>query len=223
MKTVKFVPHLTCLYATGVPDTMRKDIPHEQMLFNCDVEFAKEKGGPITRHILKTMEANSAFQIGLKPSFHNWLIDVKVMLLSKGEFAQPPGWHCDGVLKDRFTGQPDLTTLDIAIPHYMAVIGAPEARNTIEYIVQNITIPIDEERVWRSINNYADFFYHKLDTEQLKDNWMHIYTQPTINRVMPAAQNGWVMFFKCFSSVNAPKNQLRQQVQVYAPVYDQHT
>lgn len=222
MKAVKFVPHLSCLYATGVPNSMRRGIPSEQMLFNCSVEFAKEKGGPITKQIIKTMESNNAFQIGLKPSYHHWLIDVKVMMLAKGQYPQMPGWHCDGVAKDHISNQPDLTSIDVAIPNYIAVIGVPEAKNTIEYIVQNITMSVDKDRVWASVNNYADFFYHELEIEQLKDNWMHIYTQPTINRVMPAARNSWVMFFKCFSSINTPTNQLRKQVQIYAPVCEQY-
>ncbi len=218
MKTVKFVSHLaSSLYQAGVTPDMLKQIPQEQMLLSCDIEFAKANGGPITKQIIETLEANNAFALGLKPTYYYWLIDVKVVMLRPGEYPSSPGWHCDGVQRDRMTGQPDVDNIDNSIPHYITAVSVPTRASSVEFIAQTVTIPVDPERVWESVDTYVDFFYNDFDKEKLRNNEVWLYTQPTIHRYLPAAEDEWVVFFKCSASPTSAKNLIRQQVQVYTP------
>lgn len=218
MRTIKFVSHLaSSLYQAGITGEMLKQIPHEPMLLDCDIDFAKANGGVITKQIIETLESNGAFGIKLKPSYYYWSIDVKVAMLKQGEYLNAPGWHCEGVPKNS-AGQPDIDKLDSSIPHYMSAVSVPHRASSAEFIAQTLSIPVDPERVWESVDKYVDFFYNDIEKEKLRNNEVWLYTQPTIHRYLSAAEDEWVVLFKCSASPTPAKNQIRQQVQIYTPV-----
>lgn len=214
MRNVKFVSRVESLLSLAIPDEALRQIHQEQMLFNCSPDYATKHGGLITQHVMSALNENNAFNFKLKPSYMNWLVDVKVAYLQPGEYPFRPGWHCDGVLKSRITGQPDVDQLEIDVPNYLFMVGS-QLTTVIEYVDQTLTIPIDTSRVWASVDHMVNWFEKKLSIDKMRFGEIHCYTQPTILQYKPAIEPGWVYIFKCSASNSSVADQLRQQVQIY--------
>jgi hypothetical protein len=91
-------------------------IKNEPMFFNCDLEFAHQNGGPITKAFIDALPSDWKDQ--------PVVLDSRVHMLMKGWFPCIPGFHHDDVpRRNDASGQPDYDAPAYRSEHLMGLVN----------------------------------------------------------------------------------------------------
>src|SRR5438874_10468983 len=67
------------------------------MLWSASIDFARQRGGPLTRGVLDALAPAMAEIDALVAGHGRFVnIDTESQDLMEGQFPSIPGWHCDG-------------------------------------------------------------------------------------------------------------------------------
>lgn len=213
----KHLPHIS--FASTADE-----IKAETMLFSASPEFAMENGGEITRNAvhflmnsLDAFEDNSAV-----------VIDTRVHMLMPGMFPAIGGWHCDAIPRGK-DGQPDFTRTSIIdnIRHYLLVVDAGtgslteflEASPTFTSTLERLDTP-PGKTVW---GHHSEVVQNNLasglvSSTLIESGKLYEFSAKDYHRATPATGSGWRFFLRAsVNTLNSPKNEIRNQVQVYLP------
>lgn len=141
-------------------------------------------------------------------SLENWLIDVKIHMLMKGQYPCIPNWHCDNV--PRVNGELKYDFANAEQDMFLWISGEPRT----EY--------------------FHDSHYSFIHTIKSHDEWGHLAEHADIRKVEPqtwysfsqlsphrgtiATKSGWRMFVRIMPKPEdwKPKeNYIRRHAQVY--------
>lgn len=200
------------------------DIKAEPMLFGADLAFSRTHGGPITNHVLDTLEESDVFidwrkrfENGLLPLTHI-VIDSRVNMLMSGMYPSIPGWHGDDVPRGVKYTQPDLNGIETnAFIHFMVLFSDNEKPvSATEFVVEPVALNVDQDNVWQSVNAGVEAL--KPRTSRLQEGDIIAFGQEALHRASPCVQSGWRFFIRVSFTYRKPVNEIRQQVQVYMPI-----
>lgn len=184
-------------------------IEEEPMFYSASIEFARKHGGELTKLILDRISPAIKCPPHLYP-----VIDTRSHMLMKGMYPAIPGWHCDGVMRNSI-GQPDFDEIDPAALNYTITVSSEEGGvSNTEFISEPVEFSYEPERVWGSMNDYLEKNYD-LSIFRVPDGTMVNFNQEAIHRATSATKNGWRWFFRLSLYHSAPRNRIRNQVQVY--------
>lgn len=189
-------------------------IREEPMLFACDPGHVGNLGGPIANSLLEVARA-SGFLDDLEPGLHI-VMDTRSTLTMPGMYPSIPGWHCDDFNRSERFAQPSIVDRDRRIKHLMAIV--PEGDQEIsatEFVTRPISIALDEQDVWHSLDDYLNQMEGAIDTRKISAREVITFNQEAIHRATPTVSNGWRFFGRISRTYRPPQNELRKQVQVF--------
>lgn len=210
----------------AIPPTFSvEEIEREPMLFSASWKFAIENGGPITCMIMNMikrkveLDIENMWRLGYEP-----VIDTKSVMLMPGQVPCIGGWHCDGVIRDEETGQPNLESLSDDIRHFTCIVGSHSEVETTEFMTNYFDVyetEVDNRHVWKSVNDSIERFgSDNLVTESYSPGQIVTFGRDTLHRGPIAKSSQWRYFFRLSFYHNPPMNRIRHQVQVYANIGD---
>ncbi|QOI66611.1 hypothetical protein [Erwinia phage FBB1] len=203
-------------FATEVKNDQIKDEP---MFFNCDLEFAFEKGGPITRSFIDNLP-------------YDWWEDVvfdsRVHMLMPGWYPAIPGFHHDDVPRPDIpvgqhfitAGQPDYDNPRYRSEHILGLVNASVCPTHFAVGEAEFNAVPDGELIYRQwhkevLEHLAKGTLKQVEAEDRKlvkfdcDTW-HTGSQ--------AVKNGWRWFGRVSRNTDRVKkisNEIRVNAQVY--------
>lgn len=202
---IRTLGHIESRYRTS-------EISSEPMLFQADLDFARTHGGPITNRIIDELFLSHSF-MAFYYANPNVIIDTRATMTKPGMYPSIPGWHCDAVPRREHHSQPDLTKISDDVQHFMVLLSDENNVTNTEFVTEPVTIDVDEDNVWNSVDRYIE--NNDVKTSFLKEGDIIRFTQTAIHRASVCKKRGWRFFFRLSLGESQPKNEIRKQVQVY--------
>lgn len=190
-----------------------QEIEDEPMIYNGDPEYSYKNGGPITRIILDKLFETDSFKNRPKDLYS--LVDTKVVMVNKGQYPCLGGWHCDDIPRVDNDHQPDMNKLDQKVRHWLVFFSNIGDLTGTEFVTNSVEIPVDENNVWGSTDQWLENNSNLIKTRKAKDGELIEFNQLALHRGSPANNFGWRFFFRLTMSTRKPTNKIRKQVQVY--------
>jgi hypothetical protein len=217
MQTFVNVPPYLLGYGAAFPKISTTMLAAEPSLFSCSEEGAAIQGGLLAKIALKhiqgafVQEIYRAKQHGLSA-----IVDVRVQNLMPGMYPAPPGWHCDGVPRCNYHGQPQFCAVSPASFNVCVSLSSEQAGvSNTEYVLDPIKLKLfDSEHVYREIHEVVEKLSPRV--QQINDGIFVKYTPKTIHRAAETHRRGLRMFMR-FSMYHKPPivNGVSSQQQVY--------
>lgn len=190
------------------------------MFFNCDLEYAYNNGGEITR----------SFILNLPTWLYNEpaVIDTRVHMLMPGWFPAIPGYHHDDVPRPEIpvgqhfitAGQPDYDNMRYKSKHFLGLVNAHIAPT--EFIIGRCEMPKVEqgELVYRKWHYHLEKLLEQKAIGKIEapDRQIISFDWQTFHQCVKARHNGWRWFGRVSIDTDRVKsitNEIRKQVQVY--------
>lgn len=185
-------------------------IKNEPMFFNCDLDFAYEHGGEITRD----------FILGLPDDWYhcNPVIDSRVHMLMDGWYPCIPGYHHDDVPRSTTNGQPNYDSPEYRSEHLMGLVNGDICPTM--YALGEHTLPKVDGIIYKTWHNQVE--------EQIKEGLLTTMEAPSgkylqfdwqsMHTGQRAKKDGWRWFIRLSRNTDRQKkitNEMRRQVQVY--------
>jgi hypothetical protein len=198
------------------PDSVVKNEP---MFFNCDLKFAHENGGPITKAFIEALPADWTDE--------PVVLDSRVHMLMKNWFPCIPGFHHDDVprRKDQY-GQPNYDDPEYRSEHLMGLVNAHVAPTLFALTPEGATdsprfeLPAPDRVVYEA--------WHWEVERLLKEGQLTAFEAPSGQLLQfdwqswhtgqRAVSNGWRWFVRLSRKTARTEhitNEFRRQVQVY--------
>lgn len=204
-------------FATNVSNS---EIKSEPMFFNCDLDFAWDNGGPITRDFINNLPAY------VDP--YDVVFDSRIHMLMPGWYPAIPGFHHDDVPRPPIpvgqhfvtSGQPDYDNPRYHSKHILGLVNAGICPT--EFALGTCTMPEipDGELIYRRWHEEVKLLLDKGELELYKvpDRMLIEFDWQAFHQGTKAIGNGWRWFGRL--SWNTDRvfnitNEIRQQVQVY--------
>lgn len=192
-------------------DFSQEIIKNEIMFFNCDLHFANQYGGPITKSFIDTLPDDW--------KRCNPVIDSRVHMLMPGWYPCIPGYHHDDVPRNTSNGQPNYDNPDYYSEHLMGLVNGevcptlfaignhklPKIYDDIIYKKWNFIV---EQQV-KSGELYSEEVY---SGKYIEFDWQSVHTGQR------AKSSGWRWFIRLSRNTdrqNKITNEIRRQTQVY--------
>jgi hypothetical protein len=201
----------------GWPVLSMKTFLDEPSLSGCGVTQVQTNGGVLANTALTHILAEYAPYIqraeneGLSP-----IIDANVQCLMPGMYPAVPGWHCDGVPRSDYHGQPCFDAVNPHAFHVAVTVSTePVGISHMEFVADPITVKIwDDQHVYRDLHQQVD--KAKPVVRPIPDGVFVLYSPKTIHRAAETYRRGWRMFFR-FSMCRKPPitNKVNGQQQIY--------
>ena len=188
-------------------------------VFSADIDFVKKHAGPITQSIVATIEATEQYHNFLKVQHERddvyCVIDTRVNMLMPGMYPSIPGWHCDDVPRHVAYSQPDLNGIDTQhYGHFLVLVtDNPNVVSATEFITEPVTVPINPDAVWQSMNDHLK--HHTYKTGKVQTGDIVYFSQTAIHRATACVHPGWRLFLRLSFTYRKPVNEIRNHVQVY--------
>lgn len=205
----------SCNILTTRPNFEWDEITEEPMFFNCDMKFAYENGGPITKDFIEAAPVD----------FWGGTFDSRVHMLKKGFSPCIPGWHLDSIPRTKPNNQPNLEERGYS-EHVMAIYGDNVAAT--EFLMADVEFASEiynSEHVYQDLDSVVAHWYKNWDITiaRAMPGELIYFNQDSIHRGVPAVGDGWRWFGRAsLDSRNGKEtNKIRKQTQVYLPVYNQ--
>lgn len=145
-------------------------IEDEPMLFGASWDFARKNGGPLTTRVMNLLKGEANFLPLLTDQAlkgYHPVIDTKTVLLQPGQYPCIGGWHCDGVIRRAVGEQPDLSTLNEDVRHFICTVSDASSYDDhcgTELLTKPLVMPehhitsalIDGKNVWGAVNNAVE-------------------------------------------------------------------
>lgn len=221
MPKISFEPSVEVACHPYFDDKHRHMITTEPMLYSASLDFALEKGGPLTKSLLThiTFLAEWGSDVGTmsRMGYHP-VIDTKKVLLQKGQYPCIPGWHCDGVPRADNNSQPDITKLSEPIVHYTATFSnlPQNLHSGTQFINSYQEVMVNPERVWGSVNKELENIHGSHIFQTPADGTVYRFTRGQLHRGPQCQNPEWRFFFRLSFYHMPAMNKIREQVQVYA-------
>lgn len=188
-------------------------IKNEPMFFNASLQYAWDKGGPITRSFLTAL--------GMPPGAEA-VLDSRTHMLMPGWLPAIPGWHHDDVPRTRGDGQPNYENPEYYSEHAMALVNADVAPTEFVIGTQELPpVPLPSGpvyKVWNEMTN-IDIEAGRVAVEKAPNQRVVFFDWQAMHRAVPAVKFGWRWFARVsWSTDRRPTNEIRSQTQVYLPV-----
>jgi hypothetical protein len=201
-----------------IGDYSQNQIKVEPMLFSCDTSYARIYGGPITHAFLDQLEK--------VPNFHynGAIIDSRVHMLFKDFYPAIPGWHHDDIPRTRSDGQPNYNEKFRLPRHIMCLLNGDVAPT--EFAIGEAEFPKVEigKKVYKEWSPLVDKAIEdgKMRLRKAESNTLIEFDGYTWHRGVAAVKAGWRFFIRASVGTDrTPKNEIRQQVQVYLPCLEE--
>lgn len=184
-------------------------VKNEPMFFNCDLSYAWENGGPITK----------AFIEKLPIDWQEWcdvVFDSRVHMLMPEWYPCIPGWHHDDVPRSTPTGQPNYQNPEYFSDHLCGLVNAEIcptlfALGMIE--VSNLDINTTIYETWSKEIAEMTLPAYEAESGQYIE-----FDCNTFHTGVKAKAGGWRWFGRLSRFTERTKhitNETRRQVQVY--------
>lgn len=190
-----------------------EQIKNEPMFFNCDLDFAYEKGGIITKDFIDALPSDW--------NKSDVVFDSRIHMLMKGWYPCIPGWHHDDVGRTKEkNGQPDYDNLQYQSEHILALANADVCptlfalgKSTFQPVPENVNIyeQWDEEVAEKVKSKELEIF-------ECPDNTLILMNWETWHTGQKALKNGWRWFGRVSRNTERIKkitNEIRVNTQVY--------
>ena len=206
-------------FALDIPDGA---IKNEPMFFNASLEFAYNKGGPITKSFidnlpdhLRTFETPAVF-------------DSRCHMLMPGWYPAIPGFHHDDVPRPPIpvgqhfatAGQPDYDTPRYKAKHILGLVNAGVAPT--QFALGTCKLPgiPDGEIIYREWHPFVERLLRAGELSSLlaPDRTLIEFDWQTFHQATPAVKSGWRWFGRVtWDSERAHQctDEIRRQAQVY--------
>jgi hypothetical protein len=204
-------------FAQEVDNAAIKDEP---MFFNCDLAFAHENGGPITRSFINALdqewrEAPAVF-------------DSRVHMLMPGWYPAIPGFHHDDVPRPAIpvgqhfvtAGQPDYDNPRYYSRHILGLVNAAVAPT--DFAVGKCVMPevANGDLIYRAWHAEVERLLATGEMERVSapDRTLVHFDWQTFHTGVQAVSSGWRWFGRVSYNtdrVDRITNDIRRQVQVY--------
>lgn len=205
-----FIPNVkTIKTINGLRTT--DELKYEPMLFQADLKFSYENGGPVTKEVIDSIIDD----VNVFTDKHI-VIDTRVTMTMAGTYPSIPGWHCDAVPRSEKYDQPDLSKINSHVKHYMVLLSDVEAHTCTEFVEDVFKTHINKENVWGGL--HEDIEESNVKTRFIKPGEVIVFDQNSIHRASPTVNPGWRYFFRLSLVDFEPANEIRKQVQVYSPM-----
>ena len=135
-------------------------------------------------------------------------------MLMNGMYPAIGGWHGDAYTRSVQYAQPDLTNLNHNIEHYVCVVGADDVEvSQTEFLKHPVTVAFNPKDVWRSVNRAVQLL--EPDTWKARNREIYKMRQDNLHRATACRKPGWRLFMRMSIMMSEPRNEVRNQVQVY--------
>lgn len=210
-----FVKH-ECPAVSGLTESSA--IIDEPMLFGSHPLFAIEKGGPLTKHMTHLLYRIGSFR-QLMDKKENAVIDTRITQCMKGFYPSIGGWHCDEVPRETPDSQPQFERVDPDARHFIIILESSEDHSRTEFVNEAFDFPHEQDNVYKQLDTQVNGYIRlsALTTTRIEAGTFYEFDQLSVHRATPANNRGWRFFFRASVSDRRPVNQIRKQVQVYAP------
>ena len=187
-----FIPEIKVI-GDVAPTRTVGELADETSVYAASPDFVRQNCGPIANGILDAVD-QSYFdlckKLGMLPN-----IDIRVHRLNIGEYPAIPGWHCDGVKRETYHGQPDMDKIRIRdtvlCTVSMGSICNPEvATEQLEIAIPQIE---DDFKLWKYVDSKIP---HDMTRCTMPDGEITMMGALTLHRVMPAKQRGFRLLFR---------------------------
>ena len=186
-------------------------IKDEPMFWSCDLNFAKEHAGPITKSFLENLPMD------WKDTTHGLILDSRVHMLMEGFWPCIPGWHLDDVPRQRIDHQPEHFTPDYKSEHLLCFIGE-ESRTEFALGKGTLIEPAIGETIYGAWDPQIEQMCQENKLERLTaiGGIMYEFNWQTWHRGMRSTGQGWRWFARISRKTKRPvMNEIRRQTQVY--------
>lgn len=195
-------------------------IKNERMFFNCDLEFAFRKGGPITKDFILELP-------------NEWLdsdcvFDSRVHMLMPGWYPAIPGFHHDDVQRPPIpvgqhfltAGQPDYDNPRYLSEHIIGLVNADVCPTNFALGTSTFSEVPEGETIYRQ--------WHPEVVQKLKDGELTSFSAPdrtlvefdwqTWHTGTKCVSNGWRWFGRVSRKTDRAQN-VTNEIRVNAQVY----
>jgi hypothetical protein len=168
-------------------------LANEPNLTACSMAGISACGGPITHTVLAAIQRlfgekieNAKKNHNLEPVFNVWISPMLVK-----QYPDIPGWHCDGVPYDNYTGQPSFrmvnpAAFNVALTLSSELMGVA----THEYVGDLIKMKIwDQQHVFKDLHREVTRIAPRIITPT--DGQFVLYTPATMVRARPCTRRGY--------------------------------
>lgn len=197
-----------------------EQIKNEPMFFNCDLEYAYENGGDITRSFIDNLPHNFKYEKSV--------FDSRVHMLMPNWYPAIPGFHHDDVPRPEIetgkhfitAGQPDYDNPRYKSKHILGLVNS--AVCPTQFAIGNCEMPAipEGELIYRTWHKEVEKLLseNKLELIEAKDRTLYYFDWQTFHTGQKAVGNGWRWFgrvSKDTDRVNKITNEIRINAQVY--------
>lgn len=185
-------------------------IKSEPMFFNCDISFAYQHGGAITRAFIDAL-----------PTY--WkdarvVLDSRVHMLMKGWYPCIPGWHHDDVPRSTPNGQPNYINPEYKSEHILGLVNAEVAPT--EFAEGTIDLEVPEDMIYKKWHPQVEEAVRmgNLKLHKAKSGVLYAFDYETFHQGSRAVKDGWRWFARVSKNTDRSfhiTNEIRSQVQVY--------
>ena len=192
---------------------LNEDIKSEPMFFNCDLKYALDKGGKITKNFLNALPDDWK---------NNPLVfDSRVHMLMTGWYPGIPGYHHDDVPRsDMLSGQPDYDNPKYRSEHILGLINAEVCPTKFVVGECKMSCVPDGELIYRAWHSEIETLIeqNKVSVITLADKKLYYFNCDAFHACSKAVSNGWRWFGRVSRNtdrVNEVTNEIRVNAQVY--------
>lgn len=195
-------------------------IKNEPMFFNCDLRYAQENGGPITKAFLGALPDDWKKQ--------PLVFDSRVHLLMPGWFPAIPGWHHDDVPRASIpagqhfitAGQPDYDNPRYKSEHILGLVNADVCPTEFATGLCTMKAVKDGELIYRQWHEEIEYLLNNnlLDRHSCKDRTLYYFDWQAFHTGTKAVSVGWRWFGRVTKNsdrVALITNEIRVNSQVY--------
>ena len=195
-------------------DWSQEEIKNEPMLFNCDLLFATEHGGPITKAFLQNLPSDWI----RSACFGDIVIDSRVHMLMPNWYPCIPGWHHDDVPRSTATGQPNYETPEYRSEHISGLVNAEICPTTFLLGEVEVSSPDINTRVYNVMNDEIESRLAEYQKYEAESGKYIQFNHDSFHTGVKAVKGGWRWFIRASRRTERTKhttNEIRRQVQVY--------
>lgn len=191
----------------------------EPMFFNCDLQFAWDKGGKVTRAFIDALPGGWERDV---------VIDSRVHMLMPGWYPAIPGWHHDDVPRailppgQHFItgGQPDYDNPRYKSEHIMGLINGEVCPT--QFVIGECPMPAipEGELIYRKWHTEVEKLIaeEKVKVHTTQSGKLIYFDCDAFHTGQKSEKSGWRWFARISRNTERTKkitNEIRSQVQVY--------
>ena len=204
--------------STFAVEINNSQIKNEPMFFNCDLNYAWDKGGPITKSFIEN----------LPQDWGDAVFDSRVHMLMPGWYPAIPGFHHDDVPRPDIpvgqhfltAGQPDYDNPRYLSEHIIGLVNADVCPTV--FAIGNCVMPkiADGDVIYRHWHDEVERLIDSgaMQLKQVKDRTLTGFDWQSFHSGTKALKSGWRWFGRVSKNTERQRkitNEIRVNAQVY--------